>query len=75
MLWLAVRGALGTLGDDDRVDSFRFRRLTVAPRGQARAKVALDGEVVWLDAPLVFDVSPDPLWLLAPAPDDRAPIA
>ena len=71
MLWLALRGALGTLGDADQVESFRFRRLEVAPRGQGRTKVAIDGEVVRLDTPLVFDVSPEPLWLLAPAPEDR----
>ena len=71
MLWLALRGALGTLGDADQVESFRFRQLEVAPRGQGRTKVAIDGEVVRLDTPLVFDVSPEPLWLLAPAPEDR----
>jgi diacylglycerol kinase family enzyme len=75
MFRLALRGALGTLGDDDNVESFRFRRLTVALRGQRRTKVAIDGEVAWLDAPLAFDVWPSPLWLLAPAPEDRGPVA
>jgi hypothetical protein len=43
----------------------------VSPRGGRRIKVAMDGEVTWLDAPIVFDVSPEPLWLLRPAPENR----
>lgn len=75
MFLLALRGALGRLGEADNVVSFPFRRLTVAPRGRRRIKVAIDGEVLWLDTPLVFDVSPDPLWLMRPAPEDRADVA
>jgi diacylglycerol kinase family enzyme len=71
MFLLALRGALGRLGEAEHVDSFPFRRMSVSPRGGHRIKVAMDGEVTWLDAPLVFDVSPEPLWLLRPAPADR----
>lgn len=71
MFLLALRGALGRLGAAENVESFGFRRLTVAGRGRHAFKVAIDGEVLWLQAPLVFDVSPQPLWLLRPAPEDR----
>ncbi|HEX6362493.1 MAG TPA: diacylglycerol kinase family protein, partial [Albitalea sp.] len=51
MLGLALRGALGTLGDADSVVDFAFRRLTVRPARRARARrlrVAVDGEVLTL---------------------------
>lgn len=70
MLWLLLRGAFGRLGEADNVISFNFRRLTVRPAGPTRSrrmKVAMDGEVVWLKAPLEFRVSPEPLLLLKPA--------
>ena len=71
---LLLRGVLGRLGDAENVNSFSFRRLTVRPRGQRRIKVATDGEIVWMNSPLVFEVSPTPLLLLVPAPEDRAPV-
>jgi diacylglycerol kinase family enzyme len=69
MLGLLLRGALGTLGDAERVDSFQFQRMTVTPwlpYGTRRVKVAADGEVMWLRSPLEFRVSPRPLYLLKP---------
>lgn len=72
MLVLLVRGALGTLGDADRVESFQFQRMTVTPRlpyGRQRVKVAADGEVIWMRSPLEFGVSPKPLYLLKPVAD------
>ncbi len=75
MLGLALRGAFGRLRDADHAQSFVFERLRVVPRGLRRVKVATDGEIVWMDAPLVFDVGPEPLLLLVPRPEDRAPIA
>jgi diacylglycerol kinase family enzyme len=66
MVWLLLRGALGRLGDADNVVNFVFERLTVWPYGR-RIKVAMDGEVAWLDTPLVFQVAPHPLPLLVPA--------
>lgn len=74
MLRLMLRGAFRLLGEADDVVRFGFERLRVqpaAPRQKARVKVALDGEIHWLRAPLAFGVSPQPLWLLAPAPEDR----
>ena len=71
MLWLAVRGAFGRLGDAQSVISFAFRRIVVCPAmpyGTRRMKVATDGEVVWLGAPIEFRVAPQPLHLLKPDP-------
>jgi diacylglycerol kinase family enzyme len=64
---LLLRGALGCLGDADHIVNFAFERLTVWPYGRRRLKVAMDGEVTWLDTPLVFQVAPHPLQLLVPA--------
>ncbi len=72
MLWLMLRGAFGQLGQADNVFSFGFKQLTVqpaAPMRKRRVKVATDGEVFWLNAPLVFDTWPDPLLLLKPRRD------
>lgn len=72
MLWLLLRGALGKLGEADNVISFGFRHLTVKPSSlyrTRRVKVAIDGEVIWLNAPLEFRVSPEPLYLLKPDPE------
>ena len=76
MLWLVLRGALARLGDADKVTAFGFDTLSVAEsrfRARRRFKVATDGEVVRLTPPLVFRVSTEPLWLLAPDPAPRAP--
>lgn len=66
LLWLALRGALGVLGDAKHVRSFALRELDVTrSRGRSRRiKVALDGEVLQLEEPLRFRVSPQPLYLL-----------
>ena len=66
---LVVRGAFGNLGSADTVMSFPFGRIVVTPRrGVRRLKVATDGEVVWLDTPITFEVAPEPLHLLRPEP-------
>lgn len=71
-LWgLALRGAFGQLGQGDAVDSFAFRRLTVRMPGPWRVRVALDGEVGRMAPPLTFEVSPTPLLLMRPIPQDR----
>ncbi|MBL8271128.1 diacylglycerol/lipid kinase family protein [Steroidobacter sp.] len=70
LLWLAVRGMLGNLGEDEHVRNFPFRSMTVrllsgvGPKG---IKVAVDGEIFWCQPPLNFEVAPHPLMLLAPA--------
>ena len=67
LFWLMVRGALSTLGNAEHVTHFNFRRLVVKPTSthrHTRFKVAMDGEILWLAAPLEFRVSPEPLMLL-----------
>lgn len=66
LLWLALRGALGTLGDAANVRSFVLRELAVTRsiRHTRSVKVAVDGEVLRLQEPLRFRVSPRPLYLL-----------
>lgn len=64
---LVLRGWLSRLGDADHVFSFGFERLSVrVRRGRQRLKVALDGEICWMEAPLDFRVSEQPLQLLVP---------
>jgi diacylglycerol kinase family enzyme len=71
LLWLALRGALGQLGEDHNVRNFSFRRLSVQHiRGQPgrRIKVSTDGEILWMEPPLQFSVAPQRLMLMVPAP-------
>jgi diacylglycerol kinase family enzyme len=75
MLGLMVRGAFGRLGEAKDILHFGFEQLRAqpaAPRRAARIRVATDGEIQWLRAPLDFAVAPHPLWLLTPAPEDQA---
>lgn len=71
MLGLALRGALGRLGESEQVDTFAFRELLADPLGYRRIKVAFDGEVLRMTPPLRFRAD-TPMMLLAPAPEDRA---
>lgn len=67
MLGLILRGSLGSLGEADTIESFKFRHMVVKPRLawiRQQVKVAIDGEVGWMRAPLEFQVSPRPLYLL-----------
>ncbi|CAN5918983.1 diacylglycerol kinase family protein [soil metagenome] len=67
MLGLLARGALGRLGDADSVESFPFESLEIqSMRGRKRVKIATDGEIGWMQMPLHFRVSPEPLWLVRP---------
>jgi diacylglycerol kinase family enzyme len=71
MLWLAVRGAFGQLGEAESVTSFAFRRIvvrTAMPYRTRRLKVATDGEIAWLREPIEFRVAPEALYLLKPSP-------
>ena len=72
MLGLLARGAFGQLGDADSISSFAFRHITTTPAmryGTRCVKVATDGEIIWLQAPIKFRVAPEPLYLLKPEPD------
>ena len=72
MLWLLVRGTIGTLGEASTVESFEFHRMVVKPRlaWGRMVQVALDGEVSWMRAPLEFRVSSKPLYLLKPLAEE-----
>jgi diacylglycerol kinase family enzyme len=75
MLRLLLHGAMGTLGEARSVERFEFDRMLVRPwlaPGRRGVKVAFDGEVSKLRAPLEFRVLAEPLYLLA-APDTAAP--
>ncbi|TNJ35131.1 diacylglycerol/lipid kinase family protein [Arenimonas terrae] len=74
MLGLALRGAFGRLGEAETVETFAMKRITVTPRGKRRVRVALDGEVLRMAPPIVFDVAPEPLLLMLPAPEDRVEV-
>ena len=69
LLWLALRGAIGRLGQANDLTHFTFQHLTVRPAVARRLKVALDGEVTRMDTPLVFAVDERPLWLIKPEPE------
>ena len=73
MLGLMWRGAMGTLGEADSVEHFEFSRIVVKPgfgSGRRGVKVAFDGEVTRMRAPLAFRVLAEPLYLLAPGSRD-----
>lgn len=69
MLGLLARGALGRLSEAPNLHAFGLTRMTVEQRGlsgRRRMKVAIDGEVTHLDAPLLFRVLEGQLLLLKP---------
>ena len=71
MLRLMLHGAMGTLGEAHSVEHFEFDHLVVRPTlvpGRRGVKVAFDGEVTRLRAPLDFRVLTKPLYLLKPSP-------
>jgi diacylglycerol kinase family enzyme len=68
MLALALRALLGKLIEASSVYSFSFTSITVNLMRQIRIKVATDGEVCWMTAPLSFRVAPRPLMVVVPAP-------
>lgn len=65
---VALRGALGSLGEAEGVESFSFVDLDVRQRAGSKRtiKVATDGEIAQLALPLRFSVAPQPLRLLLP---------
>ena len=69
LLWLWLRGAFGSLGEADTVETFSFDSMTVRQRRwgrQTRLKVARDGEVSRMRSPLEIRVAPTPLFLIKP---------
>jgi diacylglycerol kinase family enzyme len=72
MIGLMLHGAMGRLGDAAGVDCFEFEHLVVRPtlrQGRSGVKVAFDGEVTMMRAPLDFRVLAKPLYLLKPQRD------
>ncbi len=73
MIGLILRGALGKLGEAERVQTFSFTRMAVTTRGgKSHFKIALDGEIFHMAAPLTFEAMPDALQLLVPQPSKEA---
>lgn len=75
---LVLRGALSRLGEAENAVSFPFHRLVVrrlAPSTSRGIKVAIDGEILRMRAPIEFRVAEHRLPLLVPRnpdPADRA---
>ncbi len=68
MIGLMLHGAMGRLGEAAGVERFEFQHMVVDPtlsQGRRGVKVAFDGEVASLRAPLDFRVLAEPLYLLA----------
>ncbi|MFZ4757760.1 MAG: diacylglycerol/lipid kinase family protein [Burkholderiaceae bacterium] len=75
MIGLMLHGAMGRLGDAAGVERFEFEHLVVRPtlsQGRKGVKVAFDGEVTMMRAPLEFRVLAKPLYLLKPPRDAEA---
>ena len=68
LLWVLARGALFGLEQARDVDTFSSATLSVSPSSPRtrRIKVATDGEIRWMDAPLEFRIADEPLRLLKP---------
>lgn len=69
MIRLMLHGAMGTLGEAQSVERFEFSHMVVRPtlaHGRRGVKVAFDGEVTTMRAPLDFRVLAKPLYLLMP---------
>lgn len=67
MLGLMLHGAMGRLGEAAGVERFEFQHLVVRPtlpQSRSGVKVAFDGEVTMMRAPLEFRVLAKPLYLL-----------
>lgn len=65
--WM-YKAFLGKLVEDESIDFFRFREMTVdVPRYfRRKVKMAMDGEIFIERYPLRFSVSPEPLRLIKP---------
>ena len=75
MLGLILHGAMGRLGEAAGVERFEFDHLVVTPtlpQGRRGVKVAFDGEVTTMRAPIDFRVHARPLYLLMAPRGDAA---
>jgi diacylglycerol kinase family enzyme len=67
--------AFGRLGDAHGLVTLPLRSLILSTRSRStrKLKVSADGEVLWMEPPLRFSVSPQPLQLLTPRVAPGAP--
>jgi diacylglycerol kinase family enzyme len=63
---LALRALAGRLTEGGALESFAVTTLDVSTRGRPRVRVALDGELTVLEAPLHFRVRPAALGVIVP---------
>lgn len=68
---LLIRGLTSRLGDASSVKCFTCRDMLVNPTGKRRVRVAMDGEVTWMQPPLRFAAIEDSLQLLIPRAEER----
>jgi diacylglycerol kinase family enzyme len=67
MVKLGYLAARGKVAEDEHVRNFPVHTLAVTPRRRSKkARVAIDGEVVLMQWPVMFSVAPRPLKLLLP---------
>ena len=67
---LALKGALGSLNEEEQVSLSTFKRLIVQPRPRWQfrfVKVALDGEIRRMRTPLYFEAVPGAISVLMPS--------
>jgi diacylglycerol kinase family enzyme len=68
--WILLRGALKSLHNESRLESFCIDRFTVTSR-RKRIEVAMDGELVQCTMPLEFRIEKDALHVMAPLPQEN----
>jgi diacylglycerol kinase family enzyme len=66
LLELAVRSAFGRLYQADEVEAITARTARLTVRGRRSVRLALDGEVLRMEAPVTFRTLPRALRVLAP---------
>jgi diacylglycerol kinase family enzyme len=65
LFWFALRALLGRLREADRFEATCVRELKIAT-AEPRIKVAIDGEVVTMETPLLYRSRPGALTVIAP---------
>jgi len=72
-LRMLAAAAVGTLGEENAIDSFALRSITVGAARVRRLKVATDGEVLAMQLPVRITVAPRPLQVMLPPLEERLP--
>lgn len=71
-LRLLVDGLLGRLGQAPEIQAFTLRSMTVSTPHARRMRVAVDGEIRWMELPLRIAVAARPLRVLLPGGQARS---